>query len=69
MPTSCPSFTIGTRLIEFVSMRAASSGSGVSGVAVITFDVITSATLWAWALTYSAASVIIDHGNRADPLL
>src|SRR5262245_10125785 len=55
MPTSLPPSTMGTRLIRLCSSKPAISPSGVSGLAVTTLRVITSATLPEWDLMYSLA--------------
>jgi hypothetical protein len=59
------SLTIGTRLMECLSSKAAISCSGVSGDAVITSRVITSATVRACALVYSAASASSPVSTRS----
>ena len=59
MPTIFPFLTIGTRLIRFFSSSAATSATEVSGEAVMTSRVMTSATLRECDLTYSAARSFI----------
>jgi hypothetical protein len=54
-PTSLPPSTIGTRLIRLRSSIAAISPRGVSGFAVMTSRVITSATMREYDLIYSVA--------------
>src|SRR5215468_3629057 len=66
MPTSLPPSTMGTRLIRLRSSKPAISPSGVSGLAVTTLRVITSATLPEWDLMYLLADAHpVDISSRS----